>query len=574
MKIAYVKMIGFRNFGAAIVNFAEKTLIIGANDVGKSNLLHALRILLDRSLSESDLEPRETDFHIGLDSKQADVLEISVKLTDITEDAVVARLKGYINDDSETYLSYRADRATLTYSVFAGHDPTAYEELDSRTYLKHIHFKYVESCRDIHQYIQREKRYLLKLAKTNRSTEEETADSKREAGLQASLAKVNDEINELTYVKDATSNINEELKEISLHHGDYSVSLEAQSLNFSNFVERLSLSATSSGKRVGLGGDGRNNQILVGLWKAKSEIEHDTDEEAVIYCIEEPEAHLHPHQQRKLADYLVKKLKGQVFVSTHSPQIASEFRPDGIVRLFEKKGKTVAANKGCSDFMDETWEDFGYRMSILPAEAFFADAVLLVEGPSEIQFYHALAEQIGIDLDYHNISILSVDGIDFEVYVAILKALEIPWTLRTDNDVFKVQNSKPPKWRFAGLNRALKIAEEQTYKHNETIDTPQKLYSTWVDECKVLDPKGIFVACVDLENDLAEVLKDELLAFSARKTKEDAIAFLQERKAIRMAGFLAQYADALANLSDDRLAMPLHHAVKLSEERRKLATSK
>ena len=47
-----------------------------------------------------------------------------------------------------------------------------------------------------------------------------------------------------------------------------------------------------------LGGDGRNNQILLALWKAKSERDFDPDNEVIFYCIEEPEAHLHPHQQR------------------------------------------------------------------------------------------------------------------------------------------------------------------------------------------------------------------------------------------------------------------------------------
>lgn len=47
-----------------------------------------------------------------------------------------------------------------------------------------------------------------------------------------------------------------------------------------------------------LGGDGRNNQILLALWKAKSAREHDLENEVIFYVVEEPEAHLHPHQQR------------------------------------------------------------------------------------------------------------------------------------------------------------------------------------------------------------------------------------------------------------------------------------
>ena len=46
----YVK--GFRNYKEATVNFNKSTLIIGANDVGKTNLIYALQILMDRGFSD------------------------------------------------------------------------------------------------------------------------------------------------------------------------------------------------------------------------------------------------------------------------------------------------------------------------------------------------------------------------------------------------------------------------------------------------------------------------------------------------------------------------------------------
>ncbi|HTJ77848.1 MAG TPA: AAA family ATPase [Rariglobus sp.] len=571
MKIASVRLAGFRNFDSALINLSDKTLVIGSNDVGKTNLLYAIRMLLDRSLSESDLEPRESDFHIALDGTQKSELRIEIKLSEITEDAVVSRLKGHVSNEGESFLVYTATKSDLSYKTYIGHTLTTCEEIDGRFYLKHIHFKYVESCRDITQYIQREKRYLLKIAKQKRTQEEEAADAASEAMLQGTLNTVNDGINKLKYVSGATTSINDELKNLSHHNAQYAVGLESQVLNFSSFVERLSLGASSGGRRVGLGGDGRNNQILVGLWKAKSEMEHDSENEVVIYCIEEPEAHLHPHQQRKLANYLVSQLHGQVLVSTHSPQIASAFTPDGIVRLLEKNGRTVAASNGCSKGIAQAAGNLGYRMSILPAEAFFADSVFLVEGPSEILFYRALAVQLSIDLDFHNVSILAVDGIAFEIYVKILNALEIPWIVRTDNDVSKVPKSDPPKWRFAGLNRALGLGDELGYLDHDTISSPQELATEWDTESKVLNPKGIYISRIDLETDLASECLAALLAYTEEANAEDAVAFLQKKKALRMGEFLSQQADKLKKIGGGNLALPLHHAVRLSSERRKLA---
>lgn len=60
LKTLYIK--GFRNFKEVKVNFNEHSLMIGANDLGKTNLIYALRILLDRSLSDYDYELAESDF--------------------------------------------------------------------------------------------------------------------------------------------------------------------------------------------------------------------------------------------------------------------------------------------------------------------------------------------------------------------------------------------------------------------------------------------------------------------------------------------------------------------------------
>ena len=64
MKISEVKIKGFRNFKDETIKFKNHSLIMGENDIGKSNLIYALRILLDRSLSELDIEPLDSDFYV------------------------------------------------------------------------------------------------------------------------------------------------------------------------------------------------------------------------------------------------------------------------------------------------------------------------------------------------------------------------------------------------------------------------------------------------------------------------------------------------------------------------------
>ena len=122
---------GFRNFSNSIINFNKNNLIIGANDVGKSNLLHALRILLDKSLSEADIEPNELDFHID-STGVSDEVSITVEFSDITEDAVISVLKGSVGEDNETFLSLLERAGGLTNDAFL---PASFFQRDSILFL-------------------------------------------------------------------------------------------------------------------------------------------------------------------------------------------------------------------------------------------------------------------------------------------------------------------------------------------------------------------------------------------------------------------------------------------------------
>jgi len=567
VKIEKVEITNFRNFESATVFFKGSTLVIGANDVGKTNLMFALRLLLDKSLSEKDIEPSETDFHIKSDGSQVSDFSILIQFSDVQEEAVLSVLRGYVSDDSRTVFKLTASKENLDYKFYAGSSEAELEEISSRFYLKYINLRYIRSQRDLHKFIDIEKKHLLKISQADRDDAETEIDNKQLDRIGKSLNLVNERVRRLNYVKSSTDLVNDELQKLAYTFSGYGVHLDSGAIQVQQFIDNLQLSASSNGSKIMLGGDGRNNQILLALWKAKSQREHDPDHEVVFYCVEEPEAHLHPHQQRKLADYLINELPGQTLITSHSPQITARYSPDSIAHIINRGNGSYAASNGCSECISNTWDELGYRMSILPAEAFFSRVVLLVEGPSEQLFYTELAKANGIDLDFYNISILPVDGVQFQVYVNVLNAMEIPWVLRTDNDVSKITVEEVELRNLAGINRCLDLLGFQKHSHADITTTAQSLVQSgyWQNISNQINPHNTFLSKVDLEDDLAGEMPAQLLTYTGKTNAADAIKYMAGKKAIRMRGFLKAHKSELNTLSGGELAKPLLRSLEVAK---------
>ncbi len=578
MILSQIHLQGYRNFKDATISLAEKTLVIGANDIGKSNMLRAMRILLDRGFSELDVEPKDCDFYCHEPTNE---LAITITFTGIIEDCVLARLPGKVSDDGELIISYKAWKDTLSYSLFAGPSEDKLEEISDRFYRKAFHLRYISSNRDLSWYVKKEKRNLLNDAKAKRDEGEAEADKLKLEEISTNLNEANEKIAELAYVKKSTEAINAELEQLSFHHTNTEIVFDVGAADLSSFVDNLNLVSKVNATNLAIGGDGRNNQIFLALWAARNEIKEENPLEVAFYCIEEPEAHLHPHQQRKLAEYLVRKLKGQVFITSHSPQIASEFSPNSIVRLVRRDKATKAANGGCSEIIEEAVYEFGYRLNAISAEAFFANAVLLVEGPSEILFYRVLARSLDIDLDRLNISVLVANGIGFGTYIKILQALEIDWVVRTDNDVFKVP--RKDEYRMAGVLRAISIYEKETKRNKKidalltemkdalsnmpdphpTEDLEKKIYELR----RNLEKYDIFLSEVDLENDLLDQgLLDDVKEFLKADDREECLEIMTSSKATFMYKFLYKNYNSLKKLLDSEVTKPLIACKKLVEQ--------
>ncbi|WP_407545266.1 ATP-dependent nuclease [Priestia sp. HNGD-A6] len=583
MKIEWIRIKGFRNFDDETINFANQTLVIGANDVGKTNLIYALRLLFDRSLSDRDLDLLNSDYNVYTN---VDSIEVTVKLVDVREDCLITVFKGDLNKET-VYIQYKNSK-NGEYSILSGASEEELEVKNSRFYIKRLNMEYVNTNRNLDSFMKREKNQILEDAKLQLTKQQTYADEKSILKIKRGLGVVNKRVDRLNYIQQSLSKVNNELSSLAIHNEKQELSFKNANSDATRMLDNLDLSYNTQDGPLTLGGDGRNNQIFLATWISKQK-NIKSLEKVTFYAIEEPEAHLHPQQQRKLSSYLLEKFEEQVFITTHSPHIASEFKPDRIVKLYTKKKSTKAAKGGCSEEIKIEFDDFGYRLDAITSDIFFVNAVFLVEGPSEKLFYTALAKQLNIDLDRLNVSIISVNGVGFKPYIKICLALDIPFVLRTDNDIFnktKKINDTDVELSFqGGISRVMGIYKELlqieengeliTYwKEHEldnewlkTVNRPQTAINLANHIIREVEKNNIYLSKVDLENDLVNSnLFSSLKKFYKTRAIKSTVDKMQKAKAENMLNFLKVHFDDLKCLIDDKISEPLQRIEKLSKK--------
>jgi putative ATP-dependent endonuclease of OLD family len=88
VRISHIHIENFRNFHILDLAVGRSAVILGENQIGKTNLLHALRLVLDPSLPDNSRQLRAEDFWDGLVrplGKDARI-RISIDIADFEDD--------------------------------------------------------------------------------------------------------------------------------------------------------------------------------------------------------------------------------------------------------------------------------------------------------------------------------------------------------------------------------------------------------------------------------------------------------------------------------------------------------
>ena len=228
-------------------------------------------------------------------------------------------------------------------------------------------------------------------------------------------------------------------------------------------------------------GLGSQRLLLFSLYRLLTEYlsNSETDNVSPILLVEEPEAHLHPTATRALAAE-IKKLPGQVVVTTHAPDFIQSFEPESL-RTVRRSGLTSSVRKATSA---------PKRMLREHPRSFFAASIVLVEGQGEELVLPIFAEALQIDLNGAGIEILNAQG--QTNMPALWKAigpngLGFPIVCVADADVekhlvdfWKASGGTPPKPDWQRLKKHLKLFNYFTPKkaaalEHELVATDQNL---------------------------------------------------------------------------------------------------
>lgn len=496
MKVSKLQILNFRGIKKADFDFNGHTLLVGANNVGKSTICEALELVLGPDRQSRSPVVEEFDFYNAAyldDSGQPIEIRIEVLLTEVTPtvektcanylerwDSASRRIleSGELDQvDGEgrvwclrllTIARYNQEEDEFEAATYYANAYDPENEDDGRvprTIKRNFGFLYLRALRTGSRALSLERGSLLDIILRIQSLQTGIWEHVRQR-LKALDPPIEEGATKLTPV---LQTIEARLAEyISIANPGAATRLFVSQLTREHLRKTLSffVSVTEDQEPVPFQdvGTGTLNTLVLALLSFIAELK----EENVIFAMEEPEIALAPHTQRRIATYLSTKTT-QCFVTSHSPYVIETFEPDRIVILRRDNAAIVTGKRVTldADVKAKTYRRYIRRGF---AEAMLGRGVIVTEGITEQLALQAVAEKLEAGggerhpLDLSGVTIITADG---DGSIAELGRFFVSLDLPTF--AFHDKKTRNPKDQGALEQAGFKIREEIAYAGMEDL---------------------------------------------------------------------------------------------------------
>ncbi|EOX3944457.1 ATP-dependent endonuclease [Vibrio alginolyticus] len=460
MYLSKLTVKNFRRLESVTFSFVDGlNVIVGANNIGKTALVDALRVLL-ASHEDPYLRITEDDIHKPTnDEPVSGDITFHFVFTDLNESdeadflhALVPTQDGSFDAHIHARFSLIDASGRMRLKRWCGN----HEEVGMTSdMLENLRGVYLQPLRDASQGLKPGRNsQLARLMRLIGEKDEQGRESVE--GLVRAFEKLLKRKSPLVSTGQSITNrhadmLGEELAQELL--------LGISGTDFKALSSKLSIS--TNGMEVDFNGLGFNNLIFMAV--VLSEMIRDPTAAYRGLIIEEPEAHLHPQLQVILLEYFQTMASNQgegavqLFVTSHSSNFASLANLNSLTCMVECNNEVKVFNPREVNFDLSPTKSIKKRkkleryLDITKAELFFAKKLILVEGTAELMLISVMAKRLGYELQKHAVSVISVDGLNFDCFLPLMGSgkLSIPVAIITDADPTEVDNSGNKKKTIA-----------------------------------------------------------------------------------------------------------------------------
>lgn len=484
MYINKVVIENFRNFKSFEIELKAFTIIIGENNIGKSNLLEAISLVLSNDIQaykKRRLEIEDINFEAISEFKRniikkeiEDVVfpevrvDLYVKEPNWDQETVIdnwwydfknkiarfSYLFSYKSKNKKQFLlrqkeniSGKSEIEAIEYIDFPI-ESYEFELLggvsDTKAdgyYLKMLKMDYLDALRDAKRELNSnsDKKLLYRILSDRK---EEKFENIKSLIIELDKAVKSDK-NVLEILR---KDIGDYLDKISLETetSNNNVEFMFSSIELSEVLKKIGLQYGDDAISIDRNGLGRNNLLYIAVIMAH--LYEKENEYFRLVALEEPEAHISPILQRHLSINIKDEydVKQQIILTTHSTHIASYLELQNTVVLY-KDGSEIRNHYLLSGFDEKKPADkktVRYLQKWLNATnstMFFSRKVIFVEGIAEEILIPIFYEwNYGESLDKINCQVVNVNGVAFSHFLEIVKkGYFIKSAVLTDSDCTK-----------------------------------------------------------------------------------------------------------------------------------------